>query len=254
MIRSLTGSEPDVTTFNYTLMIFWELWVQFWRNEYLPWYIASYNNRLYSVGYWCMSISSSRKISDLWPLSMFVLGNDVWTKKSTNNIWCWWSRGCWIVWNAKMKIIQQSKYLSRKLTILGTDNQDHPPIDLYSNSWFQFLHSVRDKHQSLVVGLDILPDQVFGRANIVWKQHFHNFLRQNYEKSHKFQWSSKISLTYDTIESDLSRNIVKLFLLGMRKYYMIRNKNWMEVLLLSLMSIQRLCSPKMHSTPPMMKE
>ena len=99
-------------------------------------------------------------------------------------------------------------------------------------------------HQSLAVGLDILQDQMFGRANIVWKQHFHNFLRQNYEKSHKFQWSSKISLTYDTIESDLSRNTATLFLLGMRKYCMIHNKNWMEVLLLFLTNIQRLCSPK----------
>ena len=109
MIRSLTGSEPDVINFNCTFMIFREFWVKFWRNEYLPWYIASYNNRLYSVGYWCMSISSSRKISDLWPLSMFVLSNDVWTKKSTNDICCWWCRGCWIVWNAKIKVIRPPK-------------------------------------------------------------------------------------------------------------------------------------------------
>ena len=37
-------------------------------------------------------------------------------------------------------------------------------------------------HRSLTVDLDILQDQMFGRANIVWKQHLHNFLRQNYEK------------------------------------------------------------------------
>ena len=81
-------------------------------------------------------------------------------------------------------------------------------------------------HQSLVVGLDILQDQAFGRANIVWKQHLHNFLRQNYEKKvRNFSGAQKISLTYDTIESDLSQNTAKLFLLGMQKYCMIHNKN-----------------------------